>query len=210
MLKKYYSEQTEIKMKEVFESLNEKDRRIYAGIEADKLPHGGISYLSKVFDCSTKTIHRGLKEISDLSLVPDSRLRRKGGGRKKTVEKLEGLNTAFLEVLKEHTAGNPMDEKIIWTDLTLLEISQHLIKKGFQVGKYVIKQLLKKYGYVKRNASKSESIGSSENRNEQFENIARLKAEYLAAGNPVISMDTKKKNSWETFIVKERCILKNS
>jgi hypothetical protein len=209
MLKTYYSKETEEKMKTMFEGLNEKDRRLYAGIEAEKLPHGGIRYLSKVLGCSDNTIQQGLKEISDPSLVPTKRLRREGGGRKKTVEKLDGLNTAFLEVLKEHTAGDPMDEKIIWTDLTPLEISQHLIKKGFQVGKYVIKQLLKEYGYVKRKASKSESIGSSENRDEQFLNITRLKAEYQASGNPVISIDTKKKNGWETFIEKESCTLKN-
>ncbi len=194
MLKEYYSKQTEIKMKEVFEGLSEKDRRIYAGIEGEKLPHGGIRYLSKVLGCSTKTICQGLKETSDLSLIPTGRIRREGGGRKKTIDKLDGLETAFLEVVKEHTAGDPMNEKVIWTDLTPLEISEHLVKKGFQVGKYVVKQLLKKHGYVKRTASKSESIGSSENRDEQFLNITRLKTEYQAAANPVISIDTKKKN----------------
>ena len=107
---------------------------------------------------------------------------------------MEGLNEAFLKALIDHTAGDPMNQEIIWTDLTPEEISVILTKEGFKVGEHVVKQLLKKHGYVKRSASKKESIGSSEDRNEQFLNIDQLRKKYEADGNPILSIDTKKKS----------------
>ena len=86
-----------------------------------------------------------------------------------------------------------MNEQVLWTDLSLKDIIAQLLAKGFPVGKYIVKQWLRKQGYVKRKASKSEPIGSCANRDEQFHNIARLKEEYQEAGNPIISIDTKKK-----------------
>ena len=68
-------------------------------------------------------------------------------------------------------------------------------EEGINISVTVIKKLLKKHGFAKRKALKKRAIGSSKNRNEQFENIAQLKEEYLKDGNPVISVDTKKKNS---------------
>lgn len=193
MFKDHYSKEIETKMKEVFDNLRERDRRLYAAIEADKLPHGGIRYLSQLFVCTPKTIYQGIKDLSEPLSMSSGRSRMEGGGRKKTIEKFEGLQVAFIEVLKEHTAGDPMNEKVIWTDLTLNEIVDHLVNKGFKIGKYIVKQLLQKNGYVKRKAPKSEPIGSSENRNEQFENIKNLKQEYQHADNPIISIDTKKR-----------------
>ena len=197
-------------MKDVFNSLRERDRRLYAAIEADKLPHGGVRYLSQLFGCTPKTIYQGLKELSKPLSIGSERNRKEGGGRKKTIDKLKGLQIAFVEVLKEHTAGDPMNEKVIWTDLTLNEIADHLLKKGFKIGRYVVKQLLQNNGYVRRKASKSERIGNSENRNEQFENIKRLKQEYQDADNPVISIDTKKKSFWVISTETENYILKNA
>ncbi len=194
MRKTFYSEGTEVKMKRLFESLSEKDRRLYAGVEAGKLPHGGINYLSHVFSCDCKTIRSGIKEVSDTSFNTSDRIRRIGGGRKKTIEQLPNLEKVFLEIIHDHTAGDPMNEKVLWTDLTSQEICEYLLKRGFKVGAYVVKQLLNKHGYVKRSASKEQSIGSSENRDDQFVNISRLKKEFKKEGNPIISIDTKKKN----------------
>lgn len=209
MFKSPYGKETEDQMKGVFDSLNERDRRRYAAIEAKKLPHGGIRYLSRILGCTPNTIHRGLSELLGPLLPNPDRIRQEGGGRKKSLEKMEGLEEAFLEVLKEHTAGDPMNEQILWTDLSLKEIISELLTNGFRVGKYIVKQLLRKHGYVKRKASKSQPIGSCENRDEQFNNIAGLKEEYRQAGNPIISIDTKKKSGWATFTVMEDYILKS-
>jgi hypothetical protein len=97
-------------------------------------------------------------------------------------------------VLRDHTAGDPMRQEVKWTDLTRREISQRLAERETPAGKRVVKQLFKKHGYVKRKARKTKAMGPRHpDRNAQFQNIARLKQEYLEAGQPVVSMDTKKK-----------------
>lgn len=110
------------------------------------------------------------------------------------------MEANFLEVLREHTAGDPMREGVKWTDLTRREISQRLAKRGTPASKRVVKQLFRKHGYVKRKARKKVEMGPRHpDRNAQFENIARLKQQYLEAGQPVLSMDTKKKELLGSF-----------
>jgi hypothetical protein len=96
-------------------------------------------------------------------------------------------------VLQDHTAGDPMRQEVRWTDLTYEQIAGHLAEAGTPVSVPVVKQLLKKHGYVTRKAQKSKAMGSHPDRNRQFENIARLKREYQESDNPIVSMDTKKK-----------------
>jgi hypothetical protein len=103
-------------------------------------------------------------------------------------------------VLHDHTAGDPMRAGVKWTDLTRREISQRLAERGTPAGKRVVRQLLRRHGYVKRKARKSQTMGPRHpDRNAQFRNIARLKQEYLEAGQPVVSMDTKKKELLGNF-----------
>lgn len=105
-----------------------------------------------------------------------------------------------MDVLRDHTAGDPMRQEVKWTDLTRREICGRLAQRGTPAGKRVVKQLLKKHGYVKRKAQKTQTMGPRHpDRNAQFEKIARLKQEYLQAGEPVISMDTKKKELLGNF-----------
>src|SRR3954470_627 len=86
-----------------------------------------------------------------------------------------------------------MRQEVRWTDLTHEQIAAHLAEAGTPVSVPVVKQLLEKHGYVTRKAQKSKAMGSHPDRNRQFENIARLKQEYLASDNPIVCMDTKKK-----------------
>lgn len=109
------------------------------------------------------------------------------------------LEENFLRVLQDHTAGDPMRQDVKWTDLTQGQIAERLAEAGTPVSTTVVKQLLRRHRYVKRKARKSEAMGQHRHRNQQFENIARLKREYLAAGNPVLSMDTKKKELLGNF-----------
>jgi hypothetical protein len=67
-------------MQQVFQSLGEHDRRIYAGVEACKLGHGGIGYIAQLFGCDRKTVHRGLQELHQPSSTPPGRSRKKGAG----------------------------------------------------------------------------------------------------------------------------------
>lgn len=102
------------------------------------------------------------------------------------------LEENFLRVVKDYTAGDPMRPDVKWTDLTLGQIAERLAEAGTPVSVTVVKQLLRKHRYIKK-ARKSRSMGQHADRNRQFENIARLKQEYLETDNPILSIDTKKK-----------------
>jgi transposase len=199
--KRFYDCETEEIMRGFYASLSEKDRRRYAGVEALKIGHGGRSYIADVLKCSRGTVSKGVYEVSRLPKQEiDQRIRQKGGGRKSYGEKWGEIDEKFLLVLQHHTAGDPMDEKVRWTDLTLGEIVIALCEDhGIRVSKWVVRRLLKKHNYRRRKAQKKRTMKQVAHRNAQFENIARLIAEYQAAGNPVVSMDTKKKEYLGNF-----------
>jgi hypothetical protein len=127
-----YSVEIEKQMQEMFNRLSEKDKRLYAGVEALKFSYGGISYIAQLFACSRNTILRGIIELGGKETIPRNRDRKAGGGRKPVMEKQADINEVFLSVLKEHTAGDPMDEKVKWTNLTKADIAAELAKKGFK------------------------------------------------------------------------------
>jgi hypothetical protein len=189
-----YSDEIEQLIKDTYSKLSEKERRTYAAIEALKLPRGGKEYIVTLLGCSINTLLRGIDELNNPDMILENRIRAKGAGRKSSIETIENIDETFLEVIDDHVAGDPMDEKIRWTNLSLKKIANKMSEKGINISVTVVRKLLKKHGFKKRKALKKTPIGSSKNRNEQFENITRLKEQYLADGNPVVSVDTKKKS----------------
>src|ERR687895_1290011 len=147
-----YDQPTEETMKRFYDSLSEKDRRRYAGIEALRYGPGGRSYIAKVLGCSRRTVSKGAKEVSHLSKGEvDRRIRRPGAGRKSYQAKWPDIDDQFLHVLRDHTAGDPMDDTIRWTDLTVRQIVQFLyVDHGIRVSKSVVRQLLSKHHYRRR------------------------------------------------------------
>lgn len=103
------------------------------------------------------------------------------------------LENNFIALVHDHTAGDPMCEDVVWTYLSSTEIAQGLDLLGTPVSPDTVRGLLDEFGFHKRQAEKSKAMGETPFRNEQFENIARLKSEYLDSPNPIVSMDTKKK-----------------
>jgi Rhodopirellula transposase DDE domain len=104
------------------------------------------------------------------------------------------LEANFHKVLEDHTAGDPMRADVKWTNLSRRQIAKKLGELGTPVCRDVVSQLLRKHHYRRRKAQKKTTMGPRHPaRNAQFANIARLKKEYLEAGWPVISVDTKKK-----------------
>ena len=95
--------------------------------------------------------------------------------------------------MKDHTAGDPQRDGVIWTDLSNFEIRQRLTEQGITVGKSIVKKLLFKHGYKKRKIQRRKTIKKVENRNEQFEKIAQLKQQYMLTDNPIVSVDAKKR-----------------
>jgi hypothetical protein len=196
-----YDQETKQTMKRFYDTLSEKDRRRYAGSEALRYGPGGRSYIAHVLGCSRRTVSRGAKEVSQLSGAEvDRRIRRPGAGRKSYQEQWPDIDDRFLHVLQDHTAGDPMDDQVRWTDLTLGQIADLLYTDhGIKVSKSVVCKLLHKHHYRRRKAQKRKTMKAVKHRNEQFENIQRLKDEYEAAGNPIVSMDTKKKELLGNF-----------
>jgi len=191
-----YNPEIERAMKKYYATLSEKDRRRYVALEALRLGHGGQRYIARLMRCNEKTVSRGLVELAKLPEQPqyETALRKAGGGRPRYDEIYPEIDAQFLAVLKEHTAGSPMDEKVIWTDLTPDEIAG-LLNRHHQVrvSKTVVRKLLKKHNYRQRKAQKKQTQKTVAHRNEQFMKIAELKSEFQAAGNPIISFDVKKK-----------------
>jgi len=188
-----YSPEVEAQMRNFYQSLSEKDRRRYAAIEAKKLGYGGVSYICRVLQCNDRTITRGMRELETTLPENEKRIRLQGGGRKATLATTPEIDEAFQHILEEHTAGSPMDETVKWTNLTREEIAAHLQTEGFSVSVTVVDQLLDKHNYRRRQAFKTETGKQIPQRDEQFQNIATLKQQYHEEGNPVMSMDVKKK-----------------
>ena len=148
---KPYLPEVEAEMKKFHQTLSEKDKRRYAAVEALKLGHGGIVYMAKLLGCDRNTIREGIKELKHLPEDSryDQRIRRAGGGRKPYTETHPGIDEKFLDVLADHTAGDPMDDQVRWTNTATI---------GAKHKKTTMKEVA--------------------HRNEQFENIARLKTAY--------------------------------
>lgn len=189
-----YSTAVEQQMKRLYESLNERDRRRYAAVEASKLGHGGMSYICALFECNYRSVALGLEELDHEAVMQQSSIRRVGGGRKSAFEQIPEIDVVFLRVLAEHTAGSPMDETVKWTNLNRREISELMAAAGISINVTVVDQLLEKHHYRKRKANKVKATGEHPHRNAQFEKIEQLKQTYQSASNPVLSMDTKKEN----------------
>ena len=167
-MQRFYNEAAELSMKQVYESLSEKDKRLYAVMEVKKLPYGGLSYIQNILDCAANTVYFGISELENFEDRPTDRVRREGGGRKRIIETTDKIDEVFLGVIKEHAAGDPMNEKLIRTDLTPIQISELMGKNGIKISPSIVEQLLKKHVYARRSALKSISTGTAKNRNEQF------------------------------------------
>lgn len=189
-----YGEEIEKQMKNLYQSLSEKDRRRYAAIEAKKLGYGGISYICRLFGCDEKGVNRGLSELESLLSPEEKRIREVGGGRKKILETTPGIEEAFLEIMSPHTAGSPMDETIKWSNLSREKIAELLAEKGHKISVTIVEQLLDKHDFRRRKAFRNEAGKDVKNRDAQFENIENLVEFARENGNPVMSMDVKKKS----------------
>jgi hypothetical protein len=117
----------------------------------------------------------------------------KKGGRKPASVALPQLEDNFMEIVSQHVAGDPMREDVVWTYLSTTEIARELEHLGTPICTDTVRSLLDEFGFHRRQAEKTKALNVAPFRNEQFENIARLKQEYLASCNPILSMDTKKK-----------------
>src|SRR6266702_4687190 len=116
---KTYSPEIERLLYQYYQSLSEKDRRRFAALEAIKLGHGGIRYIAKVLACDPQTVKDGMRELQQLPDDPaGNRVRKPGGGRKKTEVKQADLIQQVQDTIKDRIAGDPMRQDVVWTDVT--------------------------------------------------------------------------------------------
>jgi len=134
-----------------------------------------------------------VRRVKKNDIVESPRVRREGGGRVSCARKLQGLDEIFLSVIEDHIAGDPMNEEIKWIKLTRHEISVAMKKLGASVSRNIVKKLLKKHGFVKRKIQRKKATGQFADRDKQFANIKKAKAMFMDSENPILSIDTKKK-----------------
>lgn len=115
------------------------------------------------------------------------------------METCPNVSEIFGQVLRDHTAGDPMNPAVKWTNLSRRQIARRMTDLGVAVSRRIVRQLLQHHGYRRRKAVKQVTMGSHPDRNAQFEKIRRLHAEYRDAGAPVLSIDTKKKELLGNF-----------
>ena len=183
-------------MQKYYATLSEKDQRRSVAIEALKLPRAEHSYIAQLFGCSLKTVRRGLADLAALPEEPqyEPAVRKPGGGRKGYATTYPDSAAQFLAVLQEYTAGDPMDDPVVWTDLTPQAIADLLAEQHqVRVSKSVVRKLLQKHRYRRRKAQKKQTLKVVAHRDAQFGKIRALTAEFRTAGQPIISFATKKK-----------------
>jgi hypothetical protein len=173
-------------------ALDERSRRLWAAAEAKSLGHGGIARVSRATGIAYSTIVRGLKELETGPPLPSGRIRRPGGGRKKTVEKDPTL-LADLEGLVEPTASGDPQSPLRWTAKSARTLAGALRTMGHDVSHQLVVELLHAAGYSLQGNRKSREGTNHPDRDAQFRHIQRQVRRFQAAGRPVISVDAKKK-----------------
>ena len=183
-------------IKQRFESiepfLDERMRRLFAAAEASAIGRGGIAKVSRATGISRPTIAAGLEELADPSLADTKRVRKAGGGRKRTIDKDPTL-IQDLEGLIEPTSRGDPESPLRWTSKSVRKLAKELNHMGHRVSHRLVADLLHELDYSLQANRKTKEGDSHPDRNAQFEHInAQVKA-FQAASQPAISVDTKKK-----------------
>jgi hypothetical protein len=172
--------------------LDERGRRCFAASEARAAGYGGIAATARATGIARSTIGRGLKDLADGSDLPAGRMRRPGGGRKPLTEVDTTLSDDLLALVWPSERGDPMSP-LRWTCKSLRRIASELRSLGHRISHTVVGELLKREGFsLQANRKTREGAGHAD-RDAQFEHINARVAQALADEQPVISVDTKKK-----------------
>lgn len=184
------------KFKKIFPYLNEKTLRIWVATEAFNLKRGGISMLSQVTGLSRPTIYAGIKELSEqkTSKVSDeiSRTRKSGGGRKKITEINSALKNDLEKLIEPVTRGDPMNP-LRWTSKSTYKLTDELNKMGHDVCQRTVYKLLDELNYSMQSNRKTKEGTDHPDRDKQFHYISQKVLDFQDENQPVISVDSKKK-----------------
>jgi transposase len=173
--------------------LDERSRRIWAATEARALGHGGITAVAKAIGIGRRTIWEGLEEINDGRHFQDlNRIRHPGGGRRDLTKDDPTLLEDLDRLIDPTTRGDPTSP-LRWTCKSLRSLEKELREMGHDVGRQKLSELLHEMGFSLQGTRKTREGKQHLDRNAQFEHIAEKSQEFMERGQPVISVDTKKK-----------------
>lgn len=179
--------------------LNERQRRLYTAEKAMEMGYGGIMAMARISGLSERTIRRGVQELKAGRLeITAQRSRTMGGGRKWTEESDPTILSALEELMEETVAGDPMS-LLKWTTKSTRSIAEELTNLGHAVSPNTVLRLLRSMDYSLRGNTKSLEGQQHPQRDSQFRYINQQVKRFLNAKNPVISVDTKKKEKVGLF-----------
>jgi len=179
------------KFEVIFPHLDERQRRLLMGAEARALGRGGIRLVARAAGVREATVSLGVDEL-DSGAAPLGRARRPGGGRKRAADLDPGLRPALLALVEPHERGDPMSP-LRWTTKSTRALAAELTRRGHKVGADTVGDLLRDEGFSLQGNAKTIEGRRHPDRDAQFRYISEQVKDHQGAGDPVVSVDTKKK-----------------
>ncbi len=176
----------------VCDELDERGRRMWAAAEARSHGYGGIAAVVRATGISEDTVRRGIAEVAGGERAPADRIRRAGAGRPPIERRYPGLKEALLGLLEGATRGDP-ESPLLWTSRSAANLAAALAEQGFEVSEATVRRQLQGLGFSLQANRKTHEGSDHPDRDAQFRRIAGACAQAIEAKEPVISVDTKKK-----------------
>jgi hypothetical protein len=180
----------------LFPHLNERQRRLSAAVEARALGHGGITRVARASGLSRPTIYQGLRDLDEAPIV--DRVRRPGAGRPTIQDRDPALQAALDALIEPTTRGDP-ESPLRWTCKSTRQLAAALRDQGHPVSHSTVADLLQAADYSLQAPSKTLEGREHPDRDAQFRFIAEQTTTFQAAGQPVVSVDAKKKELVGTY-----------
>lgn len=180
------------KFKILFPAMDERMKRLWAASEAKIMGWGGITAVSEATELSPTTIRCGLKELEESSSLDKGRIRSIGGGRKKLIENAPNLVKALEKLVEPTTRGDP-ESPLRWTCKSTRNLAKTLSNQGYKVSHQTVASCLYDIGYSLQANRKTTEGKSHPDRDAQFKYISKKVKHFQKRKQPVISVDTKKK-----------------
>jgi Rhodopirellula transposase DDE domain len=179
------------KFEALFPHLDERQRRLLAGAEARALGHGGIKVVAAAARMRPGTVSRGVAEL-EAGQEPMQRARRPGGGRKRLADLDPGLRPALLALVEPDVRGDP-ESPLRWTTKSLRVLADDLTAGGHRASADTVGDLLHEMGFSLQANAKTLEGSQNPDRDAQFRYIGKQAKDHQAAGDPVVSVDTRKR-----------------
>jgi len=172
--------------------LDERQRRAVAGAGAKMLGRGGVGFVSRATAMSRNTVRVGAEEIVAGETAPSARVRRSGAGRPRLIDKDPKLLLELDDLVSPDARGDPMSP-LRWSLKSTYNLAEALNEKGYEISPRTVAELLGRMGYSLQGTSKQKEGAQHVDRDAQFRHINDTAVDFMTSGQPVISVDAKKK-----------------